>query len=308
MLYEYYFDLIKTETSWLDVLKENNVDAEIKSNDLNPSDIKLNDILYRQRLPFTYPNNILDEGYRFENEAEPDPQYDGDLLMDESKISINREANRCLLDDTEKMCQENEECVPLANARFGICNCKFGFKLNKQFECVSVDSDAIQNAEQFTEKWMKIKALNNENKENKMDVSEESSQQTGKLSVRVVSKTVQLPEKTVILAAFPVPDEQTSEVPYNYTWQLLSQPSGDGNGSMSDKTKSEIHLSNLSEGIYRFKIDVSGKGWHGETFANVTVLPERRINKAPMVQITPAQQIIKEPTSMAILDGSTSKV
>lgn len=44
----------------------------------------------------------------------------------------------------------------------------------------------------------------------------------------------------------------------------------------------------------------------GEAFANVTVLPEKRFNKAPVVVITPAQQILKAPTSTAILDGSAS--
>lgn len=78
------------------------------------------------------------------------------------------------------------------------------------------------------------------------------------------------------------------------------------NGTTSDKTKSEIELKNLSEGLYRFKVIVSGKGWHGETFANVTVLPARRFNKPPQVVITPAQQTIKAPTNSAILDGSAS--
>lgn len=111
---------------------------------------------------------------------------------------------------------------------------------------------------------------------------------------------------SAMLSAFPVPDERLSGVAYNYTWSLISQPNGDINGTMSDKTKSEIELTNLSEGLYRFKVVVSGNGWLGETFANITVLPQKRYNKSPIVIIKPAQQIIKEPTNSAILDGSAS--
>lgn len=40
--------------------------------------------------------------------------------------------------------------------------------------------------------------------------------------------------------------------------------------------------------------------------ANVTVLPDKRINRVPQVIITPKEQAIRQPTTNAILDGSTS--
>lgn len=230
-------------------------------------------------------------------------QYDNDLFADESKIALDTDNKRCPL-ELEKFCPENEVCIQSDKSDLGFCKCKYGYTRNKYQKCEAIAGHMSYNPEHFTENLLQIKQLSDMREEPHTSLDEKLQ----KLSVSVVSKTVQLPDKKAALAAFPVPDEQTSGVAYNYTWTLISQPSGNLNGSMSDKTKSQIELSNLSEGVYRFKVVVSGKGWRGETFANVTVLPEKRISKAPEVIITPAQQIIKEPTNEAILDGSTSKV
>lgn len=55
-------------------------------------------------------------------------------------------------------------------------------------------------------------------------------------------------------------------------------------------------------------MSVKGDGAYGEAFANVTVLPKNRINKAPIVIITPTSQTVKLPNTGAVLDGSTSFV
>lgn len=134
-----------------------------------------------------------------------------------------------------------------------------------------------------------------------------SSSQLQKLSVSVISKDVQLPEREVTLAAYTVPDEKTAG-PYEYSWTLMARPPNGVNGTMSDQTKDKITLSSLSEGLYQFKVVVKGKGLVGEAFGNVTVLPEKRINRPPIVVITPKMQFVKWPTSGAILDGSSSQV
>lgn len=144
------------------------------------------------------------------------------------------------------------------------------------------------------------------------------------LTVSVLSKEVRLPEREVSLAAYTISDDPAGNAAsqYKYLWSLISQPSGDVNGTMSDHTKDTIHLTNLSEGLYRFKVVVtedrqptqaaantSGQQQQqrtGQAFANVTVVPQKRINQSPRVHITPDHQTVKLPTNKAILDGSTS--
>lgn len=69
-----------------------------------------------------------------------------------------------------------------------------------------------------------------------------------------------------------------------------------------------VTLTDLTEGQYRFKLTVNGTNVYGEGFANVTVLPPQRINTPPLVLITPQTQTVKLPNTMAVLDGSASKV
>lgn len=43
----------------------------------------------------------------------------------------------------------------------------------------------------------------------------------------------------------------------------------------TDKNGETLKLSNLSEGVYEFKVAVSGPGVYGEALANVTVMPRK---------------------------------
>ncbi|ALC43405.1 CG7565 [Drosophila busckii] len=209
--------------------------------------------------------------------------------------------------------QQQEQCVPLqSNAVTGICNCKHGFVRNKRRQCVMTavpyssyyssneaavpgDSQVAAASEHITEQLLSSA------------VTAAKSEARKEIVVSVMSKDVQLPEQEVTLAAFTVPDEQTSNTKYKYLWTLISQPKGPMNGTISDQSKSKVKLSNLSDGLYTFKVTVTGdNGTFGEATANVTVLPERRINQSPQVIITPREQIIRQPTSNAVLDGSTS--
>lgn len=293
----------------MDLLKLKNLETQYKSNDLpiDTSEFNLSDHIYADRLSnYQYQNAIekqlseaLDDhngfGYpRFSN-VDQYGQYDGDLVGDESKISILRE-QQCSIN--EKACNENESCIQLdPKSPIGICRCNIGFSRNTFQKCVPDNF----NPDNLNDKLMMIKQMSSNREDpvvdGKSDSSEVDDSKIGRLSVSVVSKTVQLPDKKATLSAFPVPDETTSGSAYNYSWSLIAQPNNDLNGTMSDKAKSEILLSNLSEGLYKFKVVVSGKGLRGEAFANVTVLPEKRFNKAPIVVITPAQQIIKAPSS-----------
>lgn len=317
------------DDSWIELMNMKNIETHYKSNDLpidssEWNDARLSEHIFPERPSYASYSNLFDKqlsgalddrnyGFPVYSNIGPYQQYDNDLAAEESKVSILREAP-CTING--KICPENEACLQLdAKSPLGVCRCNLGFVRNTFQKCVLVDTNL--NYQDLSDKMMIIKnALTAENREDPVDDSKGDSSEidpkVNHLSVSVVSKTVQLPDNKATLSAFPVPDEQTymqtSGVPYNYSWSLISQPSGDVNGTTSDKTKSEIELTNLSEGVYRFKVVISGKGWRGETFANITVLPQRRVNKAPLVVIKPATQIIKAPTNSAILDGSASTV
>lgn len=218
--------------------------------------------------------------------------------MDESKIYS--EMSPCQIG--LHMCPPNEKCVQLiAASRRGVCNCIKGYERDVGGVCVS-----LKVAESLIMKDLNGESDLTQVSVTKSDSSEKPSANT--LVVSVVSKTVRLPEKEATLIAYTIPDEQASGDTYKYLWSLITQPSDAVNGTMSDQAKDKIVLLNLSEGLYRFKVVVTGSMLKGEAYANVTVLPEKRINTPPQVIITPQQQTLKLPTSKAILDGSTSKV
>lgn len=246
---------------------------------------------------------------------------DGPLLDEQAKFYPGTNLLMCKVDGLDRTaCPRYETCEPLVpSTAQGVCNCLPGYRRQQgscQKSIFANDDDIAGDGDR--------RKLTLDDDMSIYDGKSESAETPGsaaaaaaappipspiqKLSVSVISKDVQLPEKEVTLAAYTVPDEKTAGVPYEYSWSLISQPPGGVNGTMSDQTKDKIKLSNLSEGLYQFKVVVNGKGLKGEAFGNVTVLPEKRINKAPTVIITPRTQIVKWPTSGAILDGSSSKV
>ncbi|XP_001352876.3 dyslexia-associated protein KIAA0319 [Drosophila pseudoobscura] len=217
--------------------------------------------------------------------------------------------------DQETPCPPQEQCVPLhPNAATGLCTCPRGFDWNKQRKCVMraipysaylTSNEAVQQQQQQQEDA--VAAAASENSPEMSTAPAAKTEPSKDIVVSVMSKEVRLPEQEVTLAAFTVPDEQTSDTKYKYLWTLISQPKGPMNGTISDQSKSKVKLSNLSEGLYTFKVTVTGdNGTFGEAAANVTVLPENRINQPPQVIISPGKQIIRQPSTNAILDGSTS--
>lgn len=221
----------------------------------------------------------------------------------------------CELDirsDTLSSCPANEECVSMhIEGNTGICKCIRGFSRNHLRICVpdSLDYGADDDAN-AGHAAMTSAILNEASRKSGLKSAMEVSAKTEsnkKIMVSVTSREVRLPEKEVTLAAFTVPDELTSNTKYKYLWTLINQPKSPMNGTISDQSQSKVKLSNLSEGLYTFKITVTGdNGTYGEAMANVTVLPEKRVNRIPQVIITPANQTIQHPTTNAILDGSTS--
>lgn len=222
-----------------------------------------------------------------------------DQQMDESAAAkYFADANILPCDISAAECPENEECVQLEpKTRQGICNCAHNYVRNEHGKCLKLPDGLLLTP-----------ADRGGDADGIIGDGRTTAAAQRQLTVSVVSKTVRLPEQEVTLSAYTIPDEKSSGDTYKYLWQLISQPSGDVNGTMSDQTKDNIKLSKLSEGLYRFKVMVTGTNAYGDAYANVTVSPEKRINRAPIVRITPEQQTVRLPTSKAILDGSASTV
>lgn len=289
-----------------------------EQNDINKYDMTSNNDLYRIS---SYMDKNTEDNFRnmYNTGFGRFAQYNddgGDFQTDETKFYADTifPCNLAL----EQSCPMNEECLPISmiKSRKGFCNCINDYQRNDQGKCVkSIDKLADKIYKIANDVGLDVDNNNNNGGENtndagtKPDLLIDPTEIDGKkLTVSINSKTVRLPEKEVQLAAYTIPDEKSSGDTYQYLWTLISQPSGEINGTMSDQRKDHVKLSNLSEGLYKFKVIVTGTNTnsYGETYANVTVLPEKHINKPPIVIITPVQQTVKLPTSNAILDGSTS--
>lgn len=140
-------------------------------------------------------------------------------------------------------CPKEETCIsshPMA--RSGTCQCKDGWERNQTGTCYQLNDGTSPTP--ATEKH---------------------------LSVSVISREIRLPQSEADLSAYTVPAESPGEH-YNYKWELLSQPA-DSTGTMQNAASSKLSLAKLSQGLYKFKVTVTGSGAQGEGFGNVSVLP-----------------------------------
>ncbi|XP_008933404.1 PREDICTED: dyslexia-associated protein KIAA0319 homolog, partial [Merops nubicus] len=92
---------------------------------------------------------------------------------------------------------------------------------------------------------------------------------------------------------------------YIYEWSLISHPADYG-GEMERRHSQALKLSHLSEGLYAFKVTVSGENAFGEGFVNVTVKPAIRVNQPPVAIASPNVQEVSLPTTSTFIDGSQS--
>ncbi|XP_067857557.1 dyslexia-associated protein KIAA0319-like, partial [Heptranchias perlo] len=112
------------------------------------------------------------------------------------------------------------------------------------------------------------------------------------------------PKNSVELNTFVVP-APSEESPYSYQWNLVSHPV-DFEGVMEGKDSQILKLSQLSDGLYVFRVCVSGDGAYGEGFVNVTVKPAPRVNQPPVAIASPKVQEVSLPTTSTFIDGSQS--
>lgn len=296
------------DSSWISILKEKGVDAQYSPSDIPAYDSDESYSLLRERIYNQLKQNsqVPEESvYGMPRYMDDAQQNDEEMFGEESRVSASQ-AIDCVAN--RGACGPNEVCIPFRSTQMGICHCRAGYGRDEVGKCVLDAKDEVEDKYRMLKKLQPSEPIGGGGGGVGKSGGDADDTAVKHLSVSVVPKTVQLPVNEASLSAFPVPDEQASGVAYNYSWSLIGQPKGAINGTMSDKTKNEIQLSNLSEGVYQFKVVVLGRGWAGEAFANVTVQPQKRVNRPPVVIINPATQIIKEPTSTAILDGSATTV
>ncbi|XP_014214907.1 dyslexia-associated protein KIAA0319-like protein [Copidosoma floridanum] len=228
---------------------------------------------------------------------------DGDLagseLPDgtEPELSLFGASNELSCSTTED-CAENEVCVKKSkNSNIGVCKCTLRYRRNYAGTCGTYEDLRDLDLASAPE-IIKPRLLKDSRTPDKPTVKQ--------IFIKTASKEVRLPENEVSLSAFSVPSEEQMDGHYKYAWTLLSQPEAH-TGTMTDQNQMTVKLSNLSEGLYKFKVTVTGPHSYGEAYANVTVLPPKRINQAPIPIISPASQIVKLPNTGAVLDGSASK-
>ncbi|XP_067912973.1 dyslexia-associated protein KIAA0319-like isoform X2 [Heterodontus francisci] len=136
-------------------------------------------------------------------------------------------------------------------------------------------------------------------------VSAVTKQQVKELIVSAGSNVViTRPKNSVELNTFVVP-APSAESPYSYRWNLVSHPV-DFEGVMEGKDSPTLKLSQLSDGLYVFRVCVSGDGAYGETFINVTMKPAPRFNQPPVAIASPRVQEVSLPTTSTFIDGSQS--
>ncbi|XP_060521492.1 dyslexia-associated protein KIAA0319 homolog [Cylas formicarius] len=229
--------------------------------------------------------NMLNDRDRFENTYK--------ML---EKDFLNQDADEECQVGVDNSCPfPNEICVgKRERSRTGFCECKPGFVRGDEGICATIElSDVNLNGlpDIITEKILDLS-------------TNKSAPVTRKhISIVVESKTVRLPENEVTLTVNTVPAEDPNDK-YQYEWTSLYQP--EASTAVKHQNGAQLHLEKLMEGVYGFKVSVSTPSAYGESFVNVTVLPEARINKPPTIVITPANQTIKQPNAAAVLDASSS--
>ncbi|XP_008051516.1 dyslexia-associated protein KIAA0319 homolog, partial [Carlito syrichta] len=118
------------------------------------------------------------------------------------------------------------------------------------------------------------------------------------------NRIITFPNNEVELKAFVVP-APPAETTYSYEWSLIRHPV-DYKGEIKQGHMQTLNLSQLSIGLYAFKVAVSSEDAFGEGFVNVTVKPARRLNLPPVAIVSPQRQELTLPLTSVLIDGSQS--
>ncbi|EDL32470.1 mCG116690 [Mus musculus] len=146
--------------------------------------------------------------------------------------------------------------------------------------------------------------------EETLQLQEQPSNSSGKEVVKALAVSagdnlvLTLPDREAELKASvePAPPADTT---YSYEWSLMSHPV-DFQGKIKQENKPTLHLSQLSVGLYAFRVAVSSENAFGEGYVNVTVMPAARVNQPPVAVVSPQTQELSVPLTSALIDGSQS--
>ncbi|XP_072152328.1 dyslexia-associated protein KIAA0319-like protein isoform X2 [Bemisia tabaci] len=231
--------------------------------------------------------------------------YNDHLVADETEIQ--EEKFKICTDDSD--CGVNKECKQFAGFDGSSCVCRQGYMYNSTSDACTALASSTQEISALPQvNNLKPGHLSSVGNLGYLEGQSESKEIKNKpikhITVSATSKQIELPQNSATLSAFTVPIEEEGGHPYKYKWTKVS---GGSSGIMTDQNESTLKLSNLVAGLYTFKVAVSGDGAYGETFANLTVLPPKRLNQPPVAMIVPSHSTIKLPNTVAVLDGSSSK-
>ncbi|XP_041361806.1 dyslexia-associated protein KIAA0319-like protein [Gigantopelta aegis] len=208
-------------------------------------------------------------------------------------------------------CGPNEECVlrPDSKSRVGLCLCMEGFQTDEHGECVAIATSTPSTTLGPGTSKMAAGNMSGGRGDTVTVPVVQIKSTTSKVTKLTVSagknKEIQLPNNTITLSAFVVPEQVEGESPYQYEWILVHSPDISEKGTMDGRNTKTLKLSKLIEGLYTFKVTVSGDSKYGEGFVNITVKAPARKNKKPVAITKPKSQVIHLPNS-AIIDGSDS--
>lgn len=287
LLFQFLFLLIQVDSehiTWEEVMKRESEEKEVQEHQkeeiLERKHSLSTEELFKALQQMTLPENdeSLQSVYGQERYVNSEDEAD----VAEYEKSIEEETKLCGFNIGN--CNENEECVRVRRGP-KVCKCLEGFYTRKG-KCVHREIIPVVQASQ------------------KLALVDQTEPEKVKLEVTVESKNIQLPENEASLTA-NVENENENDK-FSFLWSLVDKPENDKNGTITDQTRKTVKVSNLSEGLYRFKLTVTGQNSYGETNVNLTVLPAKRINILPSPVITPKYQVIKLPNNKAVLDGSTS--
>lgn len=287
LLFQFLFLLIQVDSehiTWEEVMKRESEEKEVQEHQkeeiLERKHSLSTEELFKALQQMTLPENdeSLQSVYGQERYVNSEDETD----VAEYEKSIEEETKLCGFNIGN--CNENEECVRVRRGP-KVCKCLEGFYTRKG-KCVHREIIPVVQASQ------------------KLALVDQAEPEKVKLEVTVESKNIQLPENEASLTA-NVENENENDK-FSFLWSLVDKPENDKNGTITDQTRKTVKVSNLSEGLYRFKLTVTGQNSYGETNVNLTVLPAKRINILPSPVITPKYQVIKLPNNKAVLDGSTS--
>lgn len=219
-------------------------------------------------------------------------------------------ANQVVVGDTGRtcvygivqQCLKNEECVTSGpRRRTGTCRCRQGFTKDP----VSGSCTGPQNASLSSQAVPTAAPLSSSSTKAAAAASPTTTTPYPLIVSAGENKELHLPENEVVLSAYALKGGGDGNK-FQYQWTLVSHPDGEETGVMQDQNTQALKLSHLREGLYTFRVAVTGNNSYGEATTNVTVLPPKRINKPPVAIIQPDNVTVKLPSKDTVLDGSFS--